>query len=29
MFEIVIAIIIYVALSINTKVNEIDNEYDK
>lgn len=29
MFEIVIATIIYVALSINTKVNEIDNEDDK
>lgn len=26
MFEIVIATIIYVALSINTKVNEVDNE---
>lgn len=29
MFEIVIATIIYIALSINTKVNEIDNEDDK
>lgn len=26
MFEIVIATIIYIALSINTKVNEVDNE---
>lgn len=29
MFEIVIATIIYVALSINTKVNEVDNENDE
>jgi hypothetical protein len=29
MFEIVIATIIYIALSINTKVNEVDNQDDK
>lgn len=29
MFEIIIATIICVALSINTKVNEVENENDK
>jgi hypothetical protein len=29
MFEIVIATIIYVALSINAKINEVDNEDDE
>ena len=29
MFEIIIATIIYVALSINTKVNEVENKNDE